>query len=384
MGVIFQNGFGVGTVPNNNVTGNIWDPQYTSNGLSTYPYVFTDLNYPSYSGVTVYNSTICDAYAPGIYAALAKTAITAGQKRMITFGLDFDDETSNPNYTLGFGTTGTNLENFLGVDTNSIGITNEGNVLYNNDLINIPIFSGLPTFGNVGDIIDIAINGNTYMWYRVNGGDWNGDNTADPATNSGGLLMDSFSGSTLHPAIALGGFSGPSVFSVYQTSVYGLPSGFSQISGDRPSSTTFTITSNMFDQTGGYGPACNTPQGEFINFTGLTINQTSDLGCGAYAQLLNYSGVESAFSAAGATTDYNGYICDVVWGPNSTITNGIAKVAYDTRYGRHQIEIVTIDPTDTRYLNNDSNPDGTSLAGTFNFPATFTIRMPLDNKGGWC
>jgi hypothetical protein len=381
MGIIFQNGLGIGTVPNN-VIGNIWNPQYTSNGMSIYPNVLTDLNNPNYSGMTIYNSSISDPYAPGQYAALAKTAITAGQKRMITFGLDFDAETTNPNYTLGFGTTGTNLENFLGVDTNSIGITNEGNVYYNINVINVPIFSGLPTFGNVGDIIDIAINGNTYMWYRVNGGNWNGDNTANPATNSGGLLIDSFSGSTLHPAIALMGFSGPSVFSVYQTSHYGLPSGFTQIAGDRPSNVSFTLTSNMFD-TGQYsGPVCNNPQGQWNGLTGFTVSNAVDLACGVTAHLSGTTEIHNAYLAAGATESYGGYICDVIWASGSTVINGIAKVAYVPING-NQIMISTVDPTDSNYLNN-GNSSGTSLTGTFNFPATFTIRLPLDNKGGWC
>ena len=37
------------------------------------------------------------------------------------------------------------------------------------------------------------------------------------------------------------------------------------------------------------------------------------------------------------------------------------------------------------YLTSDNNPsDSTLLAGTFNFPATFTFRVPIISKGGWC
>ena len=79
----------------------------------------------------------------------------------------------------------------------------------------------------------------------------------------------------------------------------------------------------------------------------------------------------------------NGYIFDVVWGSGSTITNGVAKLAYQT--SNHDIRISSVDPTDINYLNNDGvSNNGTSLVGTFNFPATFTFRLPLDNKGGWC
>jgi hypothetical protein len=59
------------------------------------------------------------------------------------------------------------------------------------------------------------------------------------------------------------------------------------------------------------------------------------------------------------------------------------KLAYRT--DNHNIRISTIDITDTDYLiNNGNSNDSISLAGTFNFPATFTILTPLIDKGGWC
>jgi hypothetical protein len=57
-------------------------------------------------------------------------------------------------------------------------------------------------------------------------------------------------------------------------------------------------------------------------------------------------------------------------------------VAY--QQGNHGIYIEPIDTTDTDYLINNDNANGTSLVGTFNFPATFTILSPLIDKGGWC
>ena len=35
-------------------------------------------------------------------------------------------------------------------------------------------------------------------------------------------------------------------------------------------------------------------------------------------------------------------------------------------------------------INNGNSSDSIPLAGTFNFPATFTIVTPLIDKGGWC
>jgi len=47
------------------------------------------------------------------------------------------------------------------------------------------------------------------------------------------------------------------------------------------------------------------------------------------------------------------------------------------------VDIQTIDPTNTDYQIDNSN-SGTSLVGTFLFPATFTIYSPLTDKNGWC
>jgi hypothetical protein len=379
MGIIFQNGFGLGAAPSG-VVGDIWDLQYTSTALAIYPDVLTVLNDNFYNGVTVYNSSIVDAYAPGTFAALAKTSITTGQKYMITFGLDFDVESTEPNYWLGFGSRSTNLYDYLGSNDNSVGIANTGDVNFSGTTIS----TGLPTFGTVGDIIDVAIDGNNKMWYRVNGGLWNGSPIHNPGIGLNGIDISSlFGGATLYPAIALFGGSGPSAFSVYETSPYGLPSGFTQIAGDRPSPTTFTITSDMFDTTAYAGPVCNDPQGQFNGLTGFTVSQAADLGCGIFTYLSGYTFIEQAFIAASAPTDWHGVICSVTWGPGSTVSNGFAKVSYDP--GNHVIRISTIDPTDTDYLTNDNNAgNSTSLVGTFNFPATFTILTPIIEKGGWC
>ena len=146
----------------------------------------------------------------------------------------------------------------------------------------------------------------------------------------------------------------------------------------------FTITSDMFNTSTGYGSVCGNTQGEWNGFTGFTIANSSDLGCGVYGRLSGYTQVEAAFTSVGASMDYTGHIFDVVWGSGSTVTNGVAKVAY-IPYSNHQINIISVDPTDVDYLiNNNNGGDSTSLAGTFNFPATFTFRTPIIEKGGWC
>jgi len=77
-----------------------------------------------------------------------------------------------------------------------------------------------------------------------------------------------------------------------------------------------------------------------------------------------------------------GYVYNVTWGAGSSIASGLAKLGFYAG-GDAYINIQTIDPTDTDYQQNNTN-NGTSLAGTFLFPATFTIYSPLTDKNGWC
>ena len=143
----------------------------------------------------------------------------------------------------------------------------------------------------------------------------------------------------------------------------------------------------MFDAGQYSGSLCNNPEGLWNGFSGFTVSQSADLACGVTAHLSNATQIYNAFVAAGVTAgamaNWTGYICDVVWGSGSTVTYGVAKVSFTPTNG-NQINITTVDPTDSNYLNNNNNAVGTSLVGTFNFPATFTFRIPLDNKGGWC
>ena len=156
--------------------------------------------------------------------------------------------------------------------------------------------------------------------------------------------------------------------------------------GDLPTHPSFTITSNSFDTGQYFGSICGSSNfGEWNGLSGFTISSVSTLWCGVTASISGdtLTQIINAYIAAGATPSYDGYIFDVVWGTGSTVTNGVAKFIY-TGYG-NQVYITSVDPTDTRYLNSDNNPsNGTQLAGTFNFPATFTFKTPLDLKGGWC
>jgi hypothetical protein len=145
---------------------------------------------------------------------------------------------------------------------------------------------------------------------------------------------------------------------------------------------TFTLEQSMLIGLQSVGSSLH---GNPIGTSGFMVGQAvNNLYCGVYGQTTNNASITSAFGNAGIpSNDGNGYICSVEWGPGSSIPRGYAKVSYVADNG--YITIDTVDPTDLNYTNNDNNSNnGTSLAGTFFFPATFTIITPTDNKGGWC
>jgi hypothetical protein len=85
-------------------------------------------------------------------------------------------------------------------------------------------------------------------------------------------------------------------------------------------------------------------------------------------------------------TNNQGYVYNVTWAAGSTISSGLVKLGFYNGSGdttQSYVDIQTIDPTDTDYQIDNSN-SGTSLVGTFLFPATFTIYLPLTDKNGWC
>ena len=81
-----------------------------------------------------------------------------------------------------------------------------------------------------------------------------------------------------------------------------------------------------------------------------------------------------------------GYVYTVNWAAGSSIASGLVKLGFYNGGGdttQSTVDIQTIDPTNTSYQTDNSN-SGTSLVGTFLFPATFTIYTPLTDKNGWC
>lgn len=212
-------------IPNNDIEYSIirsentnqswWSSVNKSQLLAIYPDSFE-----GYEGV-IDQGMISNWYAPGIYTGLGKRLITSGEKLMFSLIIDTDYEPSNPNYFIGFGNIDTYFENPLGSDQNSIGFNNLGELYYNGQVIS----DGYPTFGNVGDVIDVLIDCGTQIYYRVNNGEWN-NNGANPLSGSGGIA---YSEVDIYPAISLAGFDGPSIVKVLNYIYYSIPSGFEYI-----------------------------------------------------------------------------------------------------------------------------------------------------------
>jgi len=150
-------------------------------------------------------------------------------------------------------------------------------------------------------------------------------------------------------------------------------------STNTPDSYKFTINSSMLN---GLASAGQAQYGSANGTTGFTIaNQRNTLPDGVYGYLNDFSGIESAYAAAGATTGYQGYIVQVQWGPGSTYPEGLAKIAYEP--SGHQFLVTAVDSADNTFTQQNTN-NGANLVGTFNFPATFTFITPLIHKSDWC
>jgi hypothetical protein len=146
----------------------------------------------------------------------------------------------------------------------------------------------------------------------------------------------------------------------------------------------FTITSSDF--TDGYPIDTDTtplgPNGTSGFTNTASQNSLYDGYYGTGLSGTSLSGLTTAYNNLGLSlNDSTGRLWYVTWGPGSSIPSGIVKFgAYNNG---ENFDIQTIDTSDTNYLT-PNNADGTSLVGTFLFPATFTIYYPITDKNTWC
>jgi hypothetical protein len=220
-------------------------------------------------------------------------------------------------HVIGVGTTSMNYSGNPyngnpGNDTNSIGFSDDGNYYFNGNVVQ----SGLPTWTD-GDIIDIAIASGQNWWIRVNGGNWNNNPSANPATNNGG---SSLNGLTNFYPVLCPAYQG--IMTVLNYPKYGVPSTYNFL-GNVSASVGFFRT-NGFDDN------------EFINITNTLLNSnytaTTDASTG-----LTINGYWNSYTVNGGNgltpetagdnalqikTDYSGSTDGLYWIKNDNISGG--------------------------------------------------------------
>jgi hypothetical protein len=194
---------------------------------------------PDYTGInlSLYNSN------HGVQADNPETSLALGQmdgngslydygaKVMYTVWIATEDPSDAVDNLahIGFAYQYVDLNTALGDDVSGYGIgwCQNGEIHYANSTYT----SGLPTYGP-SDYLDMAVNLDAGLfWVRVNGGDWNGNPLADPATDANGinLLMPgngtAGSSSALYPAVNPGANAYIDAMEV-QTYTYSIPAGY--------------------------------------------------------------------------------------------------------------------------------------------------------------
>jgi hypothetical protein len=90
----------------------------------------------------------------------------------------------------------------------------------------------------------------------------------------------------------------------------------------------------------------------------------------------------------GVISNNEDLLWSVEWGPGSTYPTGYVSMGY-YQYGSYSNAGILMSPLDTTVTGWNTNPPNNtatqSLAGTYYLPATFTLVLPVVNKGGqWC
>jgi hypothetical protein len=125
---------------------------------------------------------------------------------------------------------------FPGNDNQSMGYGSNGTIWYNGGVYQ----GGLQEWGN-NDIIDIVVDNNTNdLWVRVNGGNWNNNPSANPATGSNGIETI---GGPFYPVLCPS-YEGTMI--VQNLSSYSIPNGYNFL-GNLTASVGFYRTDEFTD-----------------------------------------------------------------------------------------------------------------------------------------
>lgn len=154
---------------------------------------------------------------------------------------------------------------------------------------------------------------------------------------------------------------------------------FACITTTIPIAPSFTISSSDFT-TFGYGGGV-TPNGTL----GFTTSAAYSAGQELYSPYFTgakLAEIQAFFDDNGLLTNGTAYIFDATWGAGSSISTGKVIIGFTSVY----TYIAPIDTSNNNWQTpGQNNFDIASVAGTFNFPATFSLYSPLTAQGtGWC
>ena len=201
---------------------------------------------------------------------------------------------------------------YPGNDTQSIGFNAIGEYYYNGSVVQ----SGLPTWTS-GDIIDIAISHGQYWWIRVNGGNWNNNPAANPATLNGGLTMNGLT--NYYPALCPG-YEG--TMTIQNTVTYGTPIGYTLLGTNINASLKFyrtkTLTDNDFIGLSNYVASKNNTPQNFSSATDASIWLTNNGFWNSYITPVLYLDAGNVASYPGTGTVWT----DLVGGKQFNLING--------------------------------------------------------------
>jgi hypothetical protein len=187
---------------------------------------------------------------------LGDTIIGPNAKVMFSILVSLAQPSTQPDtHFIGFGYTNMNYQGnpyggYPGNDNFSMGYSSDGSIWYQGT----QYLTGLQTWGD-NDVIDIVIDNNVNaLWVRKNGGYWNNNDGADPASNAFGIEII---GGPFYPAICPG-YEG--TMTIQNSAEYGVPLGYT------------LLGSNVFASVGFYRSTGLTDI-SFVELTNQTFNQ---------------------------------------------------------------------------------------------------------------
>ena len=296
--------------------------------------------------------------------------------------------TASDSHFVGIGYTTMNYSGnpyggFPGNDNQSMGYGSGGDIWYNGGVYE----SGLQTWTD-GDVIDVVVNvGTNDLWVRVNGGDWNNNPSANPATGANGI--ETISG-PFYPVICPG-YEGTMIVQNYPK--YNIPIGYNFLatlasvgfySSSALTDSSFISISEFVSRKFG------TPQ-TFSSATDASIWLTNNGYWNSYVTPVLYldAGDTASYPGTGTiwTDTVGGKVFDLINGPTYNSGNGgkISFVTGSQQYANCATSLSTLSNWSVgvwHYYTGTNTSDSPCIVSEVYPGTTGTINYILGNNGG--